>query len=53
MHVFFRDVSVYKRKEFFTVSDKDINGFFYIIEGKCPEHEGSDKWSFALDLARK
>ena len=47
MHIFFQDVRVYKRKEFFAVSDDDINAFFDIVQGT----QASEQWALALKLA--
>lgn len=52
MHIFFRDVRVHKRKEFFAVSEEEIVAFFDMIEGKC-QHEDHHQWLFALDLAAR
>ena len=34
MHRFFRDVRVYKRKEFFAAAADDVHRFFDVVEGK-------------------
>jgi hypothetical protein len=34
MHLFFRDVRVYRRKEFFAATAEDIHRFFDVVEGK-------------------
>ena len=51
MHIFFRDIRVYKRKEFFAVSAEDIECFFDIVEGRRPDHDQS--WEFAMELAKR
>jgi hypothetical protein len=37
MHMFFRGVRVYKRKEFFAATVEDVHHFFDIVEGKDVE----------------
>ena len=54
MHIFFRGVRVYKRKEFFVASAEEINLFFDMVENKA---EGSsdeqEQWEYALKAAAK
>ena len=53
MHIFFRDIRVYKRKEFFAASTEEINLFFDIVEGKSTEStEEMEQWAYALDKAK-
>ena len=54
MHYYFKEVRVYKRKEFFAVSAEEINVFFDIVEGKsdAAEHmEERKQWEEALAKA--
>ena len=53
MHIYFRDVRVYKRKEFFAADADDINRFFNIVESQDADHSvESDQWVYALAKAR-
>ena len=53
MHIYFRDVRVYKRKEFFAADADDINRFFNIVESQDADHSvEADQWVYALAKAR-
>ena len=54
MHLFFRDVRVHKRKEFFAASTDDVHRFFDLMEdGNQGEgDEMSALWAYALAKAR-
>ena len=52
MHIYFKDVRVYKRKEFFAVSAEEIHTFFDIVEGNDTDHtEEQEQWAKALARA--
>ena len=53
MHLFFRDVRVYKRKEFFAVTTDDVNRFFDLVDGNEDDKELKDQWNEALKKAGK
>ena len=50
MHLFFRDVRVHKRKEFFAAAADDVHRFFDIVEGKEIDDEAEYKslWTSVL-----
>ena len=53
MHIYFRDVRVYKRKEFFAASADDINRFFNIIESEDGNHPVEmEQWVYAMAKAK-
>jgi hypothetical protein len=54
MHIFFRDVRVHKRKEFFAATAEDVNGFFDLVSesGQAGEEE-REHWAYALAKAEK
>lgn len=54
MHNFFRDVRVYKRKEFFAASDEDVQKFFDVVEGVADsDAEFKNQWERDLAQAAK
>jgi len=54
MHFYFKDVRVYRRKEFFAVSAEEINTFFDIVEGTDANHtEEQEQWAYALAKVAK
>jgi hypothetical protein len=50
MHLFFRNVRVHKRKEFFAATAEDVHRFFDIVEGKYigEDDEFKTLWAYAL-----
>jgi hypothetical protein len=50
MHIFFKDVRVYKRKEFFVLTIDDVNRFFDMIVLE-KEGEFKDQWELAIRKA--
>ena len=58
MHHYFRDVRVYKRKEFFAVSADDVRLFFATVDGGIGADDDDDGarqqlWAEALAKAKK
>ena len=53
MHIYFKDVRVYKRKEFFATSNEEINQFFDMVEGTGGEEDEKEQWAYALAKAQK
>ena len=58
MHLYFRDVRVYKRKEFFAASEDDVNRLFDFLtqppasEEEVDDHEATKElWAHALAKA--
>jgi hypothetical protein len=51
MHIFFRDVRVYKRKEFFATSRDEINRFFDMLEYCVGDAGEKEQWTYALTKA--
>ena len=53
MHIYFRDLRVYKRKEFFVVDADEINSFFDIVENKVEGNtDETEQWQYALQKAK-
>ena len=53
MHIFFKDVRVYKRKEFFVLTIADVNRFFDLVSGEKEDDEFKDDWKLAFKKAYK
>ena len=51
MHIFFKDVRVYKRKEFFVLTIADVNRFFDLVVGEKEDDEFKDEWKLAFRKA--
>ncbi len=51
MHFFFRDVRVYKRKEFFATSADEIHRFFDMIVSNGGDPDERQQWALALAKA--
>ena len=50
MHIYFKDVRVYKRKEFFATSNEEVNQFFDMVEADGGDDE---QWACAIAKAKK
>ena len=53
MHIYFRDVRVYKRKEFFAATAEEITRFFDMMERDSGESEEKEQWMAALTKAMR
>jgi hypothetical protein len=51
MHIFFKDVRVYKRKEFFVLTIADVNRVFDLVTGKKEDDKFKDEWKLAFRKA--
>ena len=53
MHIYFKGVRVYKRKEFFATSNEEINQFFDMVDGTGGDEEEKEQWGYALAKAQR
>lgn len=59
MHIFFQDVRIYKRKEFFAAAPDDVERFFNMVTTTEEEQDDVDdqefrsQWAVALRRAKK
>jgi hypothetical protein len=53
MHIFFKGVRVYKRKEFFVLTIADVNRFFDLVVGEKEDDEFKDVWKLAYRKANQ